>query len=72
MQNLISHNQFAGSKHVDNTVDPHNDLIAEYYECLIDCDDDQHICKRICKEVLVYGYKSTIESINMLKSSNPP
>ena len=55
MHNLISHNQLAGSKHVDDTLDPHNDLIAEYYECLIDCDDDQHICKRICKEVLVYG-----------------
>ena len=53
MHNLISHNQLAGSRHIPN--DPHNDLIEEYYECLIDCDDDQHICKRICKEVLVYG-----------------
>ena len=33
--------------------DPHNDLIAEYYECLIECNEDQHICKRICKEVLI-------------------
>ena len=55
MHNLISHNQLAGSRHVDDTLDPHNDLIAEYYECLIDCDEDQHICKRICKEVLVYN-----------------
>ena len=50
MHNLISFNQLAGSKHVEI---PHDDLIAEYYECLIDCEDDQHICKRICKEVLV-------------------
>ena len=50
MHNLISFNQLAGSKHVEI---PHDDLIAEYYECLIDCEDDQHVCKRICKEVLV-------------------
>ncbi len=49
MHNLISHNQLAGSK-----VDPHNDLINEYYECLIECDEDQQTCKRICKEVLIY------------------
>ena len=46
MHNLISFNQLAGSYN-----EPSNDLINEYYECLIDCDDDQHICKRICKEV---------------------
>ena len=52
MHNLISFNQLAGSKQ-EQTFDPHQDLIAEYYECLIDCDDDQHVCKRICKEVLI-------------------
>ncbi len=46
MHNLIPFNQLAGSYE-----EPSNDLITEYYECLIDCDDDQHICKRICKEV---------------------
>ena len=46
MHNLISFNQLASSKY-----EPSNDLIEEYYECLIECDDDQHICKRICKEV---------------------
>ncbi len=50
MHNLISFNQLAGTKHID---DPHEDKIDEYYECLIDCDDDQHVCKRICKEVLI-------------------
>ena len=48
MHNLIPYNQLAGE---DFTSD--NDSINEYYECLIDCEDDQHICKRICKEVLV-------------------
>ena len=53
MHNLISFNQLAGSKHTEKQFDPHMDSINEYYECLIDCEDDQHICKRICKEVLV-------------------
>lgn len=48
MHNLISFNQLMGSQS-----DPHDDLLTEYYECLIECNDDQHICKRICKEVLV-------------------
>jgi len=52
MHNLISFNQLAGSKHIEH-VDSQDDLLTEYYECLIDCEDDQHICKRICKEVLV-------------------
>ena len=47
MHNLISFNQLVGSQDQDN------DLIAEYYECLIECEEDQHICKRICKEVLL-------------------
>ena len=50
MHNLISFNQLAGTKHID---DPHEDKIDEYYEGLIDCEDDQHGCKRICKEVLI-------------------
>jgi len=47
MHNLISYNQLMG------TQDQHNDLLTEYYECLIECNEDQHICKRICKEVLI-------------------
>ncbi|BCU95563.1 MAG: hypothetical protein CM15mV9_1770 [uncultured marine virus] len=47
MHNLISYNQLSGS------ADSDNDLIAEYYECLIECSDDQATCKRICKEVLM-------------------
>jgi hypothetical protein len=53
MHNLVSFNQLAGSKHPEDTFDPQNDLINEYYECLVDCADDQASCKRICKEVLV-------------------
>ena len=51
MHNLISFNQLAGS--YKEQMDSQDDLLTEYYECLIDCDDDQHVCKRICKEVLI-------------------
>ena len=51
MHNLISFNQLAGSQ--QSYEDSQDDLLTEYYECLIDCEDDQHVCKRICKEVLV-------------------
>ena len=49
MHNLIPYNQLAGWKE-DKT---HEELLDEYYECLIECDDDQGSCKRICKEILV-------------------
>ena len=51
MHNLISFNQLAGSQ--QQYADSQEDLLTEYYECLIDCEDDQHVCKRICKEVLI-------------------
>ena len=51
MHNLISFNQLAGSQ--QTYADSQEDLLTEYYECLIDCEDDQHVCKRICKEVLI-------------------
>ena len=48
MHNLVSYNQLAGSYE-----DEHDTLLTEYYECLIECEDDQASCKRICREVLV-------------------
>ena len=53
MHNLVPFNQLAGSKHPEEVFDPHNDLITEYYECLIECGESQSVCKRICKEVLI-------------------
>ena len=46
MHNLIPLNQLNG-------YDEDNDLITEYYECLVECDEQQAVCKRICKEVLI-------------------
>ena len=45
--NLVSYNQLAGSYR-----EKHDNMLTEYYECLIECNDDQHTCKRICREVL--------------------
>ena len=47
MHNLIPLNQLNGHINEDN------DLITEYYDCLVECDDRQSECKRICKEVLI-------------------
>lgn len=59
MHNLISYNQLAGWKQsVDNlstTVDKaieESDALNDYYNCLIDCDDSQSFCKRICRSIL--------------------
>jgi len=29
-----------------------SDVLNDYYNCLIECDERQHICKRICSSVL--------------------
>jgi len=55
MHNLVSYNQLAEWRHFEETVDKHNeeiDLINDYYNCLIECDDDQGTCKRICRRIL--------------------
>ena len=59
MHNLISHNQLAGWKQsverlkvtLDRSMEEF-DLINDYYNCLIECDDDQAVCKRICRRIL--------------------
>ena len=59
MHNLISHNQLAGWKQsfmrLGSTLDrsmEETDLINDYYNCLIECDDDQATCKRECRRIL--------------------
>jgi len=54
MHNLISYNQLAGWKTKEGTVEEatQNELISDYYNCLIECDDNQHVCKRICSDIL--------------------
>ena len=60
MHNLIPFNQLAGwnesVSHLGATLEEfneQNELINDYYQCLIECDENQQVCKRICKEVLI-------------------
>lgn len=58
MHNLISHNQLASWKHLENTIDnfiEESELINDYYNCLIDCNESQQECKRVCRELLKYS-----------------
>ena len=59
MHNLISYNQLAGwkqsvlrlEKTLDRTLEE-ADVINDYYDCLIECDESQATCKKICREIL--------------------
>ena len=52
----MSQNQLAGwNSHTDVTTFNEQDTkIDDYFECLIECEDDgaQSNCERVCKEVL--------------------
>jgi len=55
MHNVISYNQLASWKHLDKTLNDYieqNELINDYYQCLIECNDNQQECKRICRSIL--------------------
>jgi len=59
MHNLISYNQLAGwkqsvtrlTKTLDNSIEG-SDTLNDYYNCLINCEENQNTCKRICRSVL--------------------
>jgi len=54
MHNLISQNQLAEWNHFEDTLDSsESDLVNDYFDCLIECDDTHQTCKRICKNLLV-------------------
>ena len=57
MHNLISYNQLAAWKNLENKVDDfidQHELMNSYFECLTECDDDQQNCKRICRNMLTH------------------
>jgi len=54
MHNLISRNQLAEWSTIDRC-NEELDLVNDYFDCLIECDDDQGTCKRICKILLDTG-----------------
>ena len=60
MHNIMSRNQLDEWRHFEQTVDQLEseiDRINDYYECLIECDDTQATCKRICRRILDLQYK---------------
>ncbi len=59
MHNLLSYNQLAGWKQsvmkLERTLDRTSeeaDVINDYYDCLIECDESQSRCKKICRSIL--------------------
>tara|TARA_B100002019_G_scaffold228508_1_gene201821 strand:- start:487 stop:687 length:201 start_codon:yes stop_codon:yes gene_type:complete len=55
MHNLISRNQMAEWNHFEQTVDKCTeelDLVNDYFNCLIECDEEQSTCKKICRDLL--------------------
>lgn len=55
MHNLISYNQLASWKNLKSTIDDfidQSEIINDYYQCLIECNDSQTECKRVCREIL--------------------
>ncbi len=55
MHNLISRNQLAGWNELEQSdnASMQTELVNDYFNCLIECEDEQSSCKRICKEILV-------------------
>jgi len=55
MSNLISYNQLASWKQLDKTLNgfiDETEIINDYYQCLIECNENQSECKRVCKTIL--------------------
>ena len=57
MHNILSRSQLDEWRHFEDTLDNlaiENQKFNDYYECLIECDAlGQHICKSICKRILM-------------------
>jgi len=55
MHNILSQNQLDEWRHFEKILDRldyESDRINDYYECLIECNDNQSVCKKICKQIL--------------------
>ena len=53
MKNLMSHNQMAEWVHHEANLEfNQDDLIDEYFDCLIDCDDNATQCRQVCSQNL--------------------
>jgi len=53
MHNLMSFNQLASWKEIEMSQENDRELVNDYFNCLIECEDDQSSCKTICKDILM-------------------
>lgn len=53
MHNLMSFNQLASWKEIEMSQGNDRELVNDYFNCLIECEDDQSSCKTICKDILM-------------------
>ena len=52
MHNLVSFNQLAyWNESINDFDDDHDSLVADYFQCLTECDDDTQTCQRLCRGV---------------------
>ena len=53
MHNLMSFNQLASWKEIEMSQSDDRELVNDYFNCLIEFEDDQSSCKTICKDILM-------------------
>jgi len=53
MHNLMSFNQLASWKEIEMSQQDDRELVNDYFNCLIECEDDQSSCKTICRDILM-------------------
>ena len=53
MHNLMSSNQLAAWKEIEMSQQDDRELVNDYFNCLIECEDDQSSCKTICRDILM-------------------
>jgi len=56
MHNLLSYNQLAEWNHFEpsyvSDAQDEFDKINDYFDCLIECDEEHSTCKRVCRSIL--------------------
>lgn len=63
-------NQWRNLDNKLSDLETESDRLNDYYECLIECDAlNQHVCKRICKNILVqHQERETSPFLQLVKS----
>jgi hypothetical protein len=52
MHNLVPFNQLLGWSLFESVESKdQNEIVNDYFQCIVECDDDQQTCKRICRDI---------------------